>query len=113
MRYQRWPGRLAAQVDSDFAGCAVTRRSSTGLALFHGEHLIKAASTTQTVVALSSGEAEFNAIVRGTAFTLGAKSLAKDYGVEVAARVESDSTAGIGMSQRLGAGRVRHIGTHL
>eukprot|EP00971_Amphidinium_carterae_P334301 6469493-Amphidinium_carterae.2 len=83
MRHQRWPGRLATQIDSDFAGCAVTGRSSTGLALFHGEHLIKAASTTQTVVALSSGEAEFNAIVRGTAFVLVTKSLAKDYGVGV------------------------------
>ena len=55
------------KVDSDHAGCVRTRKSTTGLAAFYGKHMFKAASTTQTLIALSSGESEFYAIVRGVA----------------------------------------------
>ena len=99
------------KVDSDHAGCVRTRKSTTGLAAFYGKHVIKAASTTQTVIALSSGESEFYAIVRGVATALGLKSLAKDYGLAVTVAIETDSVAGRGMALRLGAGKVRHIDT--
>ena len=47
------------------AGCLRTRRSTTGIAAYHGKRVIKAASTTQTVIALSSGESEFDAVELG------------------------------------------------
>ena len=104
-------GTITVKVDSDHAGCIETRRSTTGLAAFHGKHLIKAASTTQTVIALSSGESEFHAIARGVATVLGMKNIAKDYGIQVKLGVETDSAAGRGMSLRLGVGKVRHVDT--
>ena len=67
---------ITLRVDSDHAGCIRTRRSTSGLAAFHGRHLIKAASTTQTVIAMSSGESEFYAIVRGVATALARDELA-------------------------------------
>ena len=73
--------------------------------------MVKVASTTQTVIALSSGESEFYAIVRGVATALGFKSIALDYGVVVKLVIETDLVAGRGMSLRLGAGKVRHVET--
>ena len=78
---------------------------------FYGKHVINAASTTQTVIALSIGESEFYAIVRGVATALGLKSLAKDYGLAVTVAIETDSVAGRGMALRLVAFKVRHIDT--
>ena len=43
------------------------------------------------VIALSSGESELHATVRGTATALGTKSTAKDYGNEVKVAWETDS----------------------
>ena len=64
-------GILRANTDSDYAGCFTTRRSTSGTMLFHGQHLIKARATTQTVVALSVGESEYNSVVKGAASILG------------------------------------------
>ena len=44
-------------VDSDWAGCTSTRRSSNGGCILVGDVCLKAWSSTQNVVALSSGEA--------------------------------------------------------
>ena len=49
---------ITLNVESDSAGCLRTRSSRTGFAACHGQHVIKAASTSQTVIALSSGESE-------------------------------------------------------
>jgi hypothetical protein len=105
------PKYITSRCDSDHAGCVITRRSTTGLALFHGRHLLRASSNTQTVVATSSGESEFYAIVRGTSFGLGAKSMAADLGMTVELEVETDASAGRGIALRLGAGKIRHLHT--
>ena len=47
--------------DSDWAGCAKTRRSTSSSYVMLGGHLLAASATTQNVVATSSGEAEFYA----------------------------------------------------
>ena len=57
---QRMPNSIRVQVDSGHAGCAVTRRSTTGMmALF--EH----ASNVQSTISLSTGESEYYALVKG------------------------------------------------
>ncbi len=99
-------------VDSDHAGCIRTRRSTSGLAAFHGRHLIKAASATQTAIAMSSGDSEFYSIVRGVMTAYGFKSMALDFCVVVKLVIETDWVAGRGMSLWLGAGKVRHVETH-
>ena len=53
-------------VDTDFAGCVQTRRSTSGGCAMIGRHLIKHWSSTQKVLALSSGEAELSGILKGT-----------------------------------------------
>ena len=45
--------------DTDWAGCVLTRKSTSGGCIMIGQHLIKAWPSTQTSLALSSGEAEY------------------------------------------------------
>ena len=60
-------------VDSDYASCLEARRSSNvGYFMCNGVCL-EAWSTTQTVVALSSGWAEYNAAIKGAAEGLAIK----------------------------------------
>jgi hypothetical protein len=108
---QTEPSVLTVACDSDHAGCVLTRRSTTGIALYHGKHLLKASANTQSVIALSSGESEFYAIVRGTSVGLGAQSMCEDFGMKKDLIIETDATAGRGMALRLGAGKVRHLHT--
>ena len=44
----------------------------------HGRHCIKSWSSNQAVIALSSGEAEFYAMIKGASELLGVISLAQD-----------------------------------
>ena len=53
-------------VDSDWAGCSQTRKSTNGGCIMVGYVCLKAWSTTQRVVALSSGEAEYYAAIKGS-----------------------------------------------
>ena len=96
-------------VDSDFAGCLETRKSTIGGVVRVGKHIIRAYSKTLPVISLSSGEAELGAIVRGSAETLGICAYARDLGLSFAARVKSDALAAIGMVGREGLGKVRHL----
>ena len=68
-------------------------------------------SSTQTSTALSSAEAEFGGVVRGSGQGLGYQSLLRDLGVDVPLRVWTDSSAAIGICQRQGLGKVRHLDT--
>ena len=74
-----------------------------------GSHVVKSWSTTQATVALSSGEAELYALVKGAAQSLGLLALASDMGHDMHATVHSDSSAAIGITQRKGLGKLRHI----
>ncbi|CAE7727098.1 putative mitochondrial protein [Symbiodinium microadriaticum] len=64
---QRFSDVLTVHADSDFAGCLLTRKSTTGITCFYGKHSIRHRSTLQSTVSLSSGEAEFYALVKGVA----------------------------------------------
>jgi hypothetical protein len=100
---------LRTFVDTDFAGCLVTRRSTSGGCAMRGAHLIKHWSATQKAVTLSSGEAELCGIVKGTAEALGIQSLGRDLGIEMGVSVLTDSSAAAGICRRSGIGRVRHL----
>merc|ERR1712079_652887 len=69
--------------------------------------------TTQVSVALSSGEAELVSLVRGACEGLGTRSLAEDLGGRPRIAVFTDASAAVGMTQRSGVGRVRHLDTRL
>ena len=56
---------LQVYVDTDYAGCPRTRTSTNEGLVVHWSHLLKTWATTQTVVALSSGEAKYHGMVKG------------------------------------------------
>ena len=67
--------------DADWAGCPKIRKSISGDSVMFGSHLIKHWSSTQTSVALSSGEAEFAGVIRGAGQGLGYQAVLRDLGV--------------------------------
>ncbi len=99
--------------DTDWAGCPRTRKSTSGGCVVLGRHTVKHWSSTQTSVALSSGEAEFAGVIRGSGQGLGYQALLKDLGVEVPVRVWTDSSAALGICSRQGLGGIRHLDTHM
>jgi hypothetical protein len=100
---------LRAFSDSDFAGCVATRLSTSGGAALHGAHLLKHWASTQKKITLSSGEAELGAVVKSFSEVLGLQSVARDLGVELRPEVHADSSAAIGICNRCGIGKVRHL----
>ncbi len=87
-------------VDSDWAGCKTTARSTSGGAAKFGWHTIKTWSATQTVVALSSGEAELYSLTKGAAQTLGLIAMARDLGIEAGGMLHTDASAALGIVPR-------------
>ena len=100
---------LCVYVDTDWAGCFKTRKSTSRGAIMRGSHLIKHWSTTQQTIALSSGEAELKGIIKGATEGIGLKSVGRDLGLDHSIAVYTDSSAAMGMVARKGIGRVRHI----
>ena len=76
-----------------------------------GCHVIKTWSSTQSSVSMSSGEAEFYGVVRAAGIALGQQALLRDLGCDLPVRVWTDSSAAMGISQRTGLGKLRHIQT--
>ena len=76
-----------------------------------GGHVIKSWSTNQAVLALSSGESDYYGIVKAASVALGIRSLALDMGIEYTKPIviKSDASAAIGISNRIGVGKIRHI----
>jgi hypothetical protein len=100
---------LRAYTDSDFAGCVASRLSTSGGAALLGAHLLKHWASTQKKITLSSGEAELGAVVRGFSEVLGLQSVARDLGVNLKPEVHADSSAAIGVCNRSGIGKIRHL----
>ena len=107
--YQDRVSKISVWSDTDYAGCRETRKSTSGGLVQFGEHMLKFWSSTQKVIALSSGEAEYYGIVRGAAEGIGTRSILSDLGVDVGIRIKEDSTAAKGIANRTGLGKIRHI----
>ena len=76
-----------------------------------GSHLITSWSSTQAVVSVSSGEAEFYGVAKASGIGLGYQALLENLGWSVPFRVWTGSTATIGICGRSGLGKLRHIDT--
>eukprot|EP00972_Heterocapsa_arctica_P031827 4690385-Heterocapsa_arctica.AAC.1 len=107
--WQETPDKITAIADTDYAGCLDIRKSTSGGVLMHGSHFVRTWSTTQSVIALSSGEAELYGIVKGALAAMGFHSVAADLGIKLDIGIFSDSAAARGMVRRTGLGKVRHI----
>ena len=107
--WQPVPVELVVLTDSDWAGCKVTRRSTTGIVVKLGGHLLHFSSKLQKSIALSSGEAELSAQVCGLTDGLGMKNLFREFGLTLSLRSCCDSSAARGVLSRLGTGKLRHL----
>ena len=77
-RRQRHVDKITVFVDSDFAGDPVSRKNTTGLVAQIGNHTVKSGSTLESLTALSVGEAEFYAVVKGGQVGLSLRSMYQD-----------------------------------
>ena len=116
MYHFKWQERspmLNVYVDTDFAGCRVSRRSTSGGVAFRSGRCLRHWSRAQPTLAFSSGEAELGGLCKGATHGIGLRSMALDIGIELQIHLRTDATAAIGMSRQLGVRRVRHLDTSL
>ena len=74
-----------------------------------GGHCVKSWSSTQKSITLSSGEAELVAAVKMATEVIGITQMAHDWGITLEGRLYVDSSAAIGVIQRRGNGKLRHV----
>ena len=96
-------------VDSDWAGDKMSRKSTSRAAACIGKRMIKSWSATHNTVAMSSGEADLYAMVKGAAQTKGLMSMIQDYGIKFNGCMCSDASAAISVVHCQGIGKTRHI----
>ena len=99
-------------VDSDWAGCKTTRKSTSGTVVQLLNSTVSFGSRTQGTIALSSGEAELYAIGQGTSEALFVKNLIIEAKMakSVNITVHTDSTAGKSMATRFGTSKkTKHV----
>ena len=99
-------------VDSDWAGCPTTRRSTTGILITLLGTTINYGSRTQATIALLSAEAELYAINTGATEALHIRSLLIELLSinKVNIKIHTDSSSGKSMATRIGSSRkAKHI----
>jgi len=108
-KWQDECSKITTYSDSDWARCGKTRRSTSGGMILRGSHLLAHWSSTQSTVALSSAEAELNALVKAASETLGIRNMLLEMGKEFEGRILTDSSAAKGIVSRVGCGKVKHL----
>ena len=77
----------------------------------HGRHVLCTWSVTRAVQALSSGEAEYYAVLKGSVEVLELQAMCKELGFSFRAqRVGPDSNAAREVAARHGLGKLKHMG---
>lgn len=109
MRWQPPDVPINIYTDSDWASDETTRRSTSGGLILHGRHLLCHWSKTQATIALSSGEAELNGLVKAISEGLGVQELMAEIYVDKKMHVKTDASAARGIVLRRGAGRIKHL----
>ena len=74
-----------------------------------GAHVIRHWSRLQSVVSLSSGEAELYSLNKGGAEGLGIQQLAYDMGWILGVVLRTDASATKAMAMRRGSGKLKHV----
>ena len=73
---------------------------------------IKSWASTQGLISLSSGEAEYYGVVKAASVGLGVKSTLCDLGYKLDLEVLTDASAAKGIASRRGLGKTRHVAVH-
>lgn len=105
------PSIIEVYVDSDWAGDRKSRKSTFGGVLMFGGTAVRGWSTTQSVIALSSAEAEYYAALKGASVALGFMSMLADLGTVAKIVLYTDSSAARGIIHRTGLGKLCHLET--
>ena len=79
--------------------------------MLFGGAAVKGWSSNQSVIALSSGEAEYYAALKGASQALGFKAMLEDLGITAKIVLYTDSSAARGIIHRAGLGKLRHLET--
>ena len=107
---QELPKGIRMYGDGDWAPTTeLLRRSTSGGAVRYVLHTWDCYSVTQATIALSSAETEFYATCSASARGLQCNVYLSETERRCELDVYSDSTAGRGMCQRTGVGKVRHL----
>ena len=108
---QTFPQCISTYVDSDFAGCRSTRRSTTGMVQMIGGHAVKHTSNLQGGTGLNVSECEYHGLTHGAAHGLGLRSYMADLGFEMSLEILSDGSAARAFASQHGLGRQRLVQT--
>ena len=100
---------LKIVTDRDWARCKRTRRSTSGGMAMLGRHPLRAWSVTQSVVAVSSAEAELYSMAEGASRGLALQSMLREMSVKVDLVVATDAKAAKTFAATRGLGRMRHL----
>ena len=73
---------------------------------------IKSWSSTQSLIATSSAEAEYYGIVKAASVGLGVQAMLTDLGYQFSLKVITDASAAKAIASRQGLGKTRHIAVH-
>ena len=102
--------RVSSASDSDWAGCMASRRSTSGALVRLNGAVFSAVCRNQTVLAMSSSEAEFYACCVALTEAKYVQALMSDWGAETAAVSHfTDSSSAIVHASRIGLGGLRHM----
>ena len=105
----RPPTVVEVYTDSDWAGHRRSRKSTSGGVVYFAGAMVRGWSTTQAVIALSSGEAEYYVALKGASIAMGFQSMLKDMGIQSTIVLCTDSSAARGIIHRVGLGKLRRL----
>ena len=106
-KYGRPVEEVTTFIDSDWAGCKETRKSSSAGVVMLGNHTLKAYTRKQKIIARSSAEAEFFAAALGASELEGIVSLLRDLGYKKNPVLAIDAKATEHMLHRQGIGKLK------
>ena len=101
---------MVVPVDSDFAGCIETKRSTSGGGIFFNHVLVQSWAKTQPTVALSTCEAEYVSANYGGVKAFSLNNVLKEVGLGCEnITLFCDASSAIAVTKRPGTGRLRHL----
>ena len=103
------PSVVHTYVDSDWAGCRRSRKSTSGGVIYFGDSMVRGWSADQALTALSSGDVEYYAALKGPSTSLGFQSMLRNLRTEASIELHTDSSAALGIINRAGLGKLRHL----
>ena len=109
MRSNGDTSRVIGQADSDWAGCRMTRRSTSCGFVSWGGIPIMMFSRTQTVTALSSSESEYYGACAVAAECLYVRTIFEFWGYTPSIELQIDASSAIAIGSRHGLGKIRHM----